>query len=370
MSLRCRDVIEVIEELAPKKLAIDGDNVGLQIGDPDKEVRKVMVALDAVPAVAQEAIKRGADLLVTHHPLFYRPAKNLRYDGPLGHTANLLIKNDIALYAAHTNLDCAIGGVNDALCDVLGIKDRQILDQGYTEKLKKVVVFVPKGYVDAVREAMCKAGAGHIGNYSYCSFAAEGVGTFKPLEGTHPFIGEVGKLEKAEEYRLETVVPEGSLKNVIEAMLSVHPYEEVAYDVYPEDIPYRVYGMGRIGELDCAMELGEFACYVKSRLSVPFVRAVGDKSKRIKKVAVCGGNGTGLISSAIAKGADAMVTGDLGYHQAQDVLSSGFAVIDAGHYGTEKVIVPRLADYIKEKLHHTGLEVVQSQVDIQPFSIF
>ncbi|SHE29790.1 dinuclear metal center protein, YbgI/SA1388 family [Caldanaerobius fijiensis DSM 17918] len=370
MNLKCHDVIKIIEELAPKVLALEGDNVGLQIGDPDKEVRRVMVALDAVPAVVYEAIEKRVDMLITHHPFFYRPARNLRYDVPQGHITQLLIKNDIALYSAHTNLDCAIGGVNDVLCDVLELKNREVLDKGYEEGLKKVVVFVPKGYLDAVRDAMSEAGAGHIGNYSHCTFACEGIGTFKPLQGSNPFIGQVGKLEKAEEYRLETIVPESRLDAVIKAMLSVHPYEEVAYDVYPEDISYKIYGLGRIGELEKEMDFSEFACYVKNKLAVTFVRAIGKRDKKVKKVAVCGGNGTSLIQKAISKGADVMVTGDVGYHQAQDALAAGFSIIDAGHYGTEKVVVPYLAGYIRKKLHHADLEVMQSEIDIEPFSIF
>jgi hypothetical protein len=234
--------------------------------------------------------------------------------------------------------------------------------------LEKIVVFVPEGYEDEVREAMAAAGAGAIGNYSHCTFQAAGTGTFMPLAGANPFIGQQGRLEKTAELRLETIVPASRRSRVVRAMLDAHPYEEVAFDIYPLHNEGEPYGLGRLGKISkCTLE--EFCSVVKERLGVQSLRVVGDANRFVAKVAVCGGAGTDLVQAALFAGADVLVTGDLKYHEAHDAKAHGLAVIDAGHDATEKVIVPVLCRYLEEKIaqERGQVEVVASAVDTAPW---
>ncbi len=208
MSVKVKDIMGVMEEIAPKKLAENWDKPGLAIGDPEREVKKILVALDVIDPVVEEAKRVGADMIVTHHPmLLFRKIESITADTLLGKRIFNLIQNNIAAFSAHTNLDVAAGGTNDVLAELAGLKNIEILEETWAESLKKIVVYVPAGYEQAVRDAMCGAGAGHIGAYSHCTFGAAGKGTFLPLEGTNPFLGEQGRLETADEIRLETIVP-------------------------------------------------------------------------------------------------------------------------------------------------------------------
>lgn len=233
-AVRVKDIMGVMEEIAPKKLAENWDKPGLAIGDPEREVKKILVALDVIDPVVEEAKRVGADMIVTHHPmLLFRKIESITADTLLGKRIFNLIQNNIAAFSAHTNLDIAAGGTNDVLAELIGLESIEILEETWAESLKKIVVYVPAGYEQAVRDAMCGAGAGHIGAYSHCTFGAAGKGTFLPLEGTNPFLGEQGRLETADEIRLETIVPAEKVHAVVQAMLAAHPYEEAAYDIYP-----------------------------------------------------------------------------------------------------------------------------------------
>ncbi|NLZ93966.1 MAG: Nif3-like dinuclear metal center hexameric protein, partial [Firmicutes bacterium] len=318
MQLKIQTLINILEKLAPKHLALEWDNIGLQLGNLQGTVTKIYVTLDVNEDALSEAITMGADFIVTHHPFIFKPLAAIRTDQIKGRLIQRALKAGIAIYAAHTNLDMANGGVNDALAQHLGITDTRVLQPAGHFALEKIVVYVPKEYVHNVRNAMAAAGAGCIGNYSNCSFSTEGVGTFLPLEGTSPFIGEQGKLEEVKEVRLETVVPANLRKQVVRAMLKAHPYEEVAYDIYALLNEGRQYGLGRIGSLRNSCSLADFCQEIKKRLEIPFVRVTGDLSKVIKKVALCGGAGSDLVYAAAFAGADVLVTGDLKYHEAQD----------------------------------------------------
>jgi dinuclear metal center YbgI/SA1388 family protein len=358
-----------IEELAPPAWAESWDNVGLQVGDPARPAGRVLVALELTGGVVEEAIAARASLIVVHHPTIFKPWKALRFDSPQGRRVERLIQAGIGLYAAHTNLDQARGGTNDTLAAAAGLTEHEVLFKVGEEKYVKLAVFVPKGHEDAVRDALAKAGAGHIGNYSHCTFQAPGTGTFLPLAGTNPFIGEQGRLEYAEELRLETIIPESGVRKAVQAMLGAHPYEEVAYDLYPLANPGPERGHGRIGRLPQATTLGQLVAHMKAALHLQGARVVGDLTRNIATIAVGAGSGGMLIPHAARRGADVLITGDVDYHDAQDAADAGLAVIDVGHYYSEVIVVPPLAAYLRQKLaaDGAGAEVIEAQAGRDPF---
>lgn len=370
MLARGETIIQLMEKLAPKHYAVPDDRIGLQIGSLRKEIKRVLVALDVTQAVADEAAELGSELIIAHHAPLYRPLKHLQTDTPEGALMASLLRNDIAVYVAHTNLDTAEGGMNDWMAEALGLEGRGVLEEVHTDKLFKLAVFVPETHQDAVRSAMFGAGAGWIGNYSHCSFNVEGKGTFLPREGTNPYLGQQGKLETASEVRIETVVPHSVHRAVIQAMLKAHPYEEVAYDLYPMDLKGRSFGLGRVGALPRPESLDAFAERVKAAFDVPFVRIVGDGSRQVRKVAVLGGSGSRYIRHAKFAGADVLVTGDIDYHTAHDADAMGLAIVDPGH-NAEKIMKPKTAEWLQERLREKGYatEAIASRIDTEPFKL-
>lgn len=360
------DVFQVMEQWAPKKLAYDWDNVGLQIGNFNKPVKKVMITLDVLESVVDEAIEKQVDLIIAHHPLLFKSMKQLNTDTVKGRIIQKIIQHDISVYASHTNLDAANGGVNDMLCDIIGIDNRDILLEGFTEELVKFSVYVPQTHAVAVQEALAEAGAGHIGNYSHCTFQTNGHGTFKPLAGTNPYIGSVNDLEKVEEVKIETIVPMTLIGGVVQMVKDKHPYEEPAYDIYPLKNKGKAHGIGRIGTLTSEMNLTDFCEHLKTVLEVPCVRVTGDLTKPIKTVAVLGGSGEKYIHEAKAKGADAYITGDMTFHPAQDAWQMGLAVIDPGHH-VEKVMKQAVKTYLEKQLAQQGIEIIVSHANTEPF---
>ncbi|GFN24271.1 MAG: Nif3-like dinuclear metal center hexameric protein [Thermoanaerobacteraceae bacterium] len=369
MPATCREIIAIMEALAPPELAAEWDNVGLLLGDPQKEVRRVLVALDVTHEVAEEAAARGANLIISHHPLFFRPWKHLRFDRSSGDLVRRLVQGDIMVYSAHTNLDAANLGVSYHLAVRLGLENIEILVPTYREKYYKLVTFVPEEAEGRVRDALGAAGAGWIGNYSHCTFRTLGTGTFLPLAGTSPYIGQEGKLEEVKEYRLETILPRERLPEVLQALINAHPYEEVAYDVYPLANEGPAQGIGRLGRLPQAVSLHEWALAVKKELGCERITVVGDPDRKIRQVAVCGGAGSEVMEKAVAKGADVLVTGDLKYHEARRALDLGLAVIDGGHFATERVIVPALVAYLQEELQEREVMVLEAQKEREPWRV-
>lgn len=362
-------IIELFEQFSPKHYAMEGDPIGLHIGSLNKPVSKVMIALDVLEEVVDEAIEKGVELIIAHHPLIYRPLKKIDTTSAAGRIVEKLIKHDIAVYAAHTNLDVAKGGVNDLLAAALQLEKTEVLVPTYKVALKKLVVFVPREAEEKVREALGKAGAGAIGNYSSCSFSAEGTGRFLPQEGSEPTIGQVGQLEAVSEVRIETIFPETIEKKVLSAMLKAHPYEEVAYDMYSLDNQGEVLGLGKIGSLAHEMTLEEFAEHVKKRLDVERVRVVGDLNTKVKKVAVLGGDGNKYFHSAKFKGADVYVTGDMYYHTAHDAMMLGLNIVDPGH-NVEKVMKQGVAAVLTEMCldRKLAVEFIPSSLNTDPFT--
>ncbi|MGI9860839.1 Nif3-like dinuclear metal center hexameric protein [Moorella naiadis] len=367
MAAKCGEIIAIMEALAPPELAAEWDNVGLMLGTPEADVRRVLICLDVTPPVVDEAAARGVNLIISHHPLFFRPVKSLRYDEPLGGMVRRLLQENLMVYSAHTNLDSADLGVSYHLAARLGLEDIRVLVPTYREKYYKLVTFVPADHEKVVREALTRAGAGWIGNYSDCTFRVAGTGTFLPLTGTQPYIGEEGKLAEVKEYRLETIIPTNRLPEVLKALLKAHPYEEVAYDIYPLANEGPAQGLGRIGVLPQVLGLEEFSLQVKETLGASRVNVVGARERRIKKVAVCGGAGSDVMKAAWDAGADVLVTGDLKYHEARQAESIGLAVIDAGHFATERLIVPALVTYLQEQLQEREVMVLASQQEQEPW---
>jgi dinuclear metal center YbgI/SA1388 family protein len=361
------EIIQLFESFSPKNLAMEGDKVGLQIGNLNRKVQNVMIALDVLEEVVDEAIRKDVQLIIAHHPPIFRPLQRITSEDPSGRLIEKLIKHDIAVYAAHTNLDVAKGGVNDLLADALGLVDTEVLVPTYETELKKLVVYVPKSHEESVREAIGKAGAGAIGDYEFCSFSSSGMGRFLPGDEANPFIGSSGKLETVEEMRIETIYPHYLEKKILSAMLKSHPYEEVAYDLYKLENKGETLGLGRIGNVS-ETTLGDFVGVIKKALDVKTVRVVGDLTSKVKKVAVLGGDGNKYYSKALFKGADVFVTGDFYYHTAHDAMALGLNIIDPGH-NVEKVMKNGVSQKLTQLFVEKGynVRVFPSEIDTEPF---
>ncbi|MHB8157004.1 MAG: Nif3-like dinuclear metal center hexameric protein, partial [Desulfocucumaceae bacterium] len=328
----------------------------------------VLLALDMDESVLAEAQKKEAELVITHHPLIFKGIKQIREDRLPGRLLAQIIRSGITVYAAHTNLDSAEGGVSAVLAEKLGLKDTGVIRPG-NERYLKLVVFVPADSAVRLREALAGAGAGWIGKYSECTFMLKGTGTFRPLEGSSPYIGKIGELEKLEEIRLETILPARLAGRVIKALQEAHPYEEVAYDLYPLENRIAKTGIGRIGNLTEPLKLMDFARSVKDVLGLPAARFGGSPEQAINRVAVCGGSGGDFWPLAESAGADVIVTGDVGYHAASDMLAAGMSFVDAGHYGTERIVLETLCTYLGGRCREIGLDIdfLVSEAEQDPF---
>ena len=349
-----RTITSALEQWAPPASAQDYDNVGLHVGRSNTEVTRGLVALDLTHDVLQEAIDTGAELIVTHHPLIFGSLSHVTDGEYVNHLALQLAEHGIALYCIHTNLDAAHGGVSMALAERLGVADPTFLapmdDVSY-----KLVTFVPVEHAESVHAAMADAGGGRIGDYDACAFRSTGTGTFRPGEGTDPYIGTAGgDIEQAEEIRLEMEVTQWTLPAVRRAMQEAHPYEEVAYDVYALNQSTTQAGMGAIGTLDTPCSLSDFLARVSDRLDAASLRYAGATDTTVERVAVCGGAGSSLVHAARSAGADAYVTADVKYHDFFNVLDADtgtpqMAFIDAGHYETEALTEALLCNWLDER---------------------
>jgi dinuclear metal center YbgI/SA1388 family protein len=348
-----------MEDWAPKAIAWKHDNIGLQIGSLKRKINRILIALSINDNVVLEAKRLKADLIITHHPLIFHPLKAINDKERVGRIITMLIRNNIALYCAHTNLDFTKDGVSFSLARTLGLHSIDFLHKSVS-LTRKIVVYVPQTYLDRVRHAMASAGAGIIGNYELCSFSTHGIGSFKPAGKAKPFIGSVGKLETVDEVRLEMNVPHWRLNQVIHAMRLSHPYEEIAFDVYPVLNKTGQCGEGAIGDLRKPMKTEPFLKHVKRVLNVSALRINRLPSRTISRIACCGGGGSELIRAAIEQGADAFITGDVSFHRFEDA-DGRILIIDAGHYETEipvvKTIAKRLKNEIKRRSSETTVKV-------------
>jgi len=342
------EIITVIESVAPLAYQENYDNSGLSVGDPQARITGVMVCLDVTLQVIEEAIQKNANLIVSHHPVIFNPLKTLTGNTLPEKIIIRAVQNNIAVYSAHTNLDNISTGVNKIICDKIGLVNTRILvPRSHT--LKKLVTFVPRSHSDTVRAALFEAGAGHIGYYDSCSFNAEGKGTFRALDGASPFVGDIGSLHFEEEVRIETVFPAPLKSAVIKALLKAHPYEEVAYDIYPIENSFNQAGSGMIGETQKPWQEIPLLQHIKTTFNCHMLRHSRLLNKPVMKIAVCGGSGSFLIKDAEAAGADLFLTGELKYHQFFDAEEK-IVLADLGHFESEQFTIQLIYDILIKNL--------------------
>lgn len=329
-----RDIVNYLETVAPPCYQESYDNAGLILGNSESTISSALITLDVTESVIDEAIKYGCGLIISHHPILFKGLKRVNGNSYVERCVIKAIKNDIAIYAAHTNLDSVTGGVNSKICEKIGLTNMRILAPA-KELLLKLVTFVPVNHLDKVREAVFAAGAGHIGNYDKCSYNLEGEGTFRGGEDTNPFVGDKGEFHEEKEVRFETILPKHLKNKVIDALLNAHPYEEVAYDLYPLENEFSIVGSGMIGELHVAEDEGVFLFRLMEIFDCKVIRHTSLLGKPVRKVAVCGGAGSFLLSKAIAEGADLFITGDFKYHDFFNAENK-IVIADIGHYESEQ----------------------------------
>mgnify|MGYP001355604879 FL=1 len=359
-----REVTSILESFAPLAFQEDYDNSGLIVGDANMEVTGVLLTIDVTPQVVAEAVAGRANLIVAHHPVIFKGLKRITGKSYVEQVVVNAIKNNVAIYAAHTNIDSVQGGVSFKMAEVLGLTSTQVLSP-LTGQLVKLVTFVPTEYAEAVRQAMFNAGAGVIGNYDSCSFNIQGQGTFRAGDGTNPFVGEKGKIHFEPEVRVETIVPRHILNAVVKAMVEAHPYEEVAYDVYPLDLPYKKAGLGVVGDLPEPMNTIDFVKHVKQQFGAPCVRYTNPVKDFISRVAICGGSAISLLNDAIAANADVFITADVKYHQFFDA-ENRIVILDIGHFESEQFTIDIFYDLLSKKI--SNFAVLKSKVRTNPIN--
>ncbi len=355
--LKAQMVFDKLEELAPLYLAESWDNSGLQIGSREQTVEGIIVSLDVDEQAVDRALEVGANLIISHHPLLFQGVKTIDYDDPKGGLIRRLIKHSLTAYSAHTNLDIAPQGLNQYLAAKLGLLNIRPLNEMKSQQLTKLVVFVPESHLEEVRQAINDAGAGFIGNYRDCSFRTRGIGTFRPLAGSEPFLGSTGILEEVAEFRLEVIVPEELLDKVEQAMIKAHPYEEIAYDLIPLSNRGQIYSFGRLGELPQDMTSKDLASAVKKILGIDHVGMTGLMSRKVKRISLVSGSGASMIKAVQAAGCEALITGDVKYHEAKEALDNGLVIIDPGHDNMELAMVDMLTSHLQEVGRAEGWEV-------------
>ncbi|MDR2651918.1 MAG: Nif3-like dinuclear metal center hexameric protein [Prevotellaceae bacterium] len=359
--MKIKDVIQCIERYAPLHYQEDFDNAGLIVGHDEAETNAALLCIDITEEIVDEAISKNINLIISHHPVVFSGLKKITGQNSTQRIVAKAIKHDIALYAAHTNMDNVTGGVNTKICEKLGLVDCKILAPRKNE-LVKIAVYVPESYSEKVRNAMFESGAGNIGAYSDCSFFVKGKGTFKAGENTKPFVGEKGKLHIEDEVKIEMIAQKNNLPKIKTAMLKNHPYEEVAYDVYNLDNKYENAGSGMIGNLPKPMTHDEFYKLLKNTFSLKIIRATKPVSQTIFRVAVCGGAGSFLLGDAIANQADIFVSGDFKYHQFFDAENK-ITIADIGHFESEQFTTEIFCDIIKKNLPNFAAQIAKKNIN-------
>jgi dinuclear metal center YbgI/SA1388 family protein len=345
------------------ELAESWDNVGLLLGDLTSEVRKVMTCLTVTPQSTAEAVVDSAQLVVSHHPILFRPTQRITAENEQGKMLLELARAGVSVYSPHTAFDNTAGGINDILCRRLGLGDVQPLRPGKSAECK-LVVFVPDSDLAKVSDALFQAGAGRIGQYRECSYRSSGTGTFFGLESTNPTIGQKGRREEATEWRLEVICPEADVPNAIRAMRQAHSYEEPAFDVYPLQPRVAPFGAGRFGLLPTAESLAVFAARVRLALNAGHIQVIGDRQQSVRKVAVACGAAGEFLSDAVRIGADVFLTGEMRFHDHLAAEAQGLAVVLPGHYATERPGVEELATLLGGAFPE--LEVWASRREAEP----
>lgn len=362
MEYTIRDICHLIEEFAPLALQESYDNAGLLVGNGNTPVKGILLCIDITEEVVEETIRKGCNLIISHHPLIFSGLKKLTGENYVQRCIINAIKNDIALYAAHTNIDNIIDGVNGKIAEKIGLKNTKIL-QPKQEILLKLVTFVPVKYAEKVRSALFNAQAGHIGNYDSCSYNTEGFGTFRANDAANPFVGNKGEIHQEKEMRIEVIFPAYLKFQVLNALFSSHPYEEPAYDIIPLENEWGKTGAGIIGELENEEREEQFLFKLKDIFGISVIRHTNFIGKKIKKVAICGGAGSSFLSDAIRQKADIFISGDFKYH---DFFSSENKILiaDIGHYESEQFTKDIFYEIITKKI--TNFAVLISEVKTNP----
>jgi dinuclear metal center YbgI/SA1388 family protein len=361
-----KEFLQQVDVTAPFSVQESYDNSGVQLGSPDLELRRGLVCLDVTPEVITEAIENDCNLVIAHHPLIFQGVKQITGRTDVEQVIIRAIKHDIAIVALHTNLDNVAQGVNHKLATVLGLSDLKILEPR-KGLLKKLVTFCPTAQADQVRAAIFQAGAGHIGDYDCCSYNIEGKGSFRAGKDAKPFVGQLNELHFEPEVRIETIFPAFIERQLLAAMFESHPYEEVAYDIYPLDNAFDKVGSGMTGSLEQPLSEKDFLQLVKEKLNIPVVRHSPFTGKEISKVAVCGGSGSFLLHKAVAAGVQAFVTGDVKYHQFFDPFPNAL-LVDAGHFETEQFTKELMYEIVNKKFSKFALLI--SKVHTNPVNYF
>ncbi len=364
--MKIAELISVIERFAAPELQEDYDNAGLITGMPGWECSGVLCSLDVTPAIIKEAREKNCNLVIAHHPIIFRGLKKINGKNYVEQVLIEAIKNDIAIYAAHTNLDNILLGVNGRIAEKLGLKQTRILEPK-NKMLRRLISFAPVDQAEKVRDAVFAAGAGHIGKYSECSFNSEGTGTFKAGPGTDPYVGNIGERHHEKETKIEIVYPFYLEDQVVKALVDSHPYEEVAYDIFTMENVHFGIGAGMIGELETAVSEKEFLKLLAQNFGAEGIRHTELLGKKVKKVAVCGGAGSFLISKAARMGADFYITADVKYHEFFDAEGK-LVIADIGHYESEQFTIDLLHDLLVEKF--TTFAVLKTAVNTNPVRYF
>jgi len=359
-----REITSILESFAPLAFQEDYDNSGLIVGNANMEVKGILLTIDVTPLVVAEAAAKGLNLIIAHHPIIFKGLKRLAGNSYVERVVIDAIKNDIAIYAAHTNVDSVVGGVSFKMAELLGLNNTEVL-RPIQGQLVKLVTFVPTEYADNVRRAIFSEGAGVIGNYDSCSYNIQGQGSFRAGDATNPFVGEKGKIHFEPEVRIETIVPRHKLNGVLKAMIDAHPYEEVAYDVYPLDLPFKNVGLGVVGNLPEPSKAIDFIRHVKHQFKTPCIRYTNPVTDLVSRIAVCGGTGISLLGDALAADADVFITADVKYHQFFDA-ENRIVIIDIGHFESEQFTVDIFYDLLSKKL--SNFAVLKSEVRTNPIN--
>jgi len=361
-----KDIISEIESFAPPALKEDYDNVGLLVGSATAEATGALITLDVTESVVDEAIQNECNIIVAHHPLIFRGLKNITDRSETGRIVIKAIQNGVAIFAGHTNVDSVLNGVSGKMAQKLGLVNTTILSP-VKNKLLKLVTFVPVDFADKVRDAVFNAGAGVIGNYDSCSYNTIGTGTFKAGEDTNPFVGEKGKVHSEQEVRVETILPDFQKSKVISALLNAHPYEEVAYDLYPLENEWPVTGYGIVGDLEKPVSEEEFLGILKQIFKADGIRHTQLLKKPIRRVALCGGSGSELLGRAISSGADIFISADFKYHQFFDA-EKRILIADIGHFESEQFTKDLFFEILTKKFSNFAIRL--SEVNTNPIKYF
>lgn len=364
--MKIQDVIQLIEEFAPLSFQESFDNSGIQVGNSQLDCTGCLITFDFTEEIIDEAIRKNCNIIIGHHPIIFSGLKKITGKNMVERVVMKAIQNNIVLYAAHTNLDVVQDGINGKICEKLNLENYHVLAPTKTD-LVKLVCFVPTDYAENVRSAIFEAGAGHIGDYDCCSFNIKGEGTFRANENSTPFVGEIGKIHHENEIRIETVLPAFLQNVVVKKMIHAHPYEEVAYDIYPLKNKYDKIGLGMVGQLSESMDEKDFLDKLKTSFNASCIRHTNLLGRKVKKVAVCGGSGSSFLKDAIKAGADFYVSGDFKYHQFFDAENK-IVIADVGHFETEQFAKEIFYDLLTKNLANFAIHL--SEINTNPINYY